>query len=496
MTASADTADAMATPAGDSGGAQVVQMPPPRQTGQITRSPYGFAPTPPQSITSFVAGIAEPLLSVLALLLITTLVDEPIDRATQLLSLGVLVLTFPGTNRFHATPWVALSGIVSSWLVVCSVLALVGFATDSIKFYTPEVLAAWLVAAPLLHFGLALTGHALLRHMARNPALRRAALVIGAGDIGQRMAEVLRERAAVGYDFVGFIEDRDLDRVPGARASEIKGKLAEIREVITRHGVRDAYITLPLGAQPRITQLVSALQDAACTVYFVPDVMRVQVIQGRVRNIDGVPVVGLLESPFIGTNALLKRASDIVLSALILLLIAPIMLSVALGIKLSSPGPVIFKQRRHGLDGREIVIYKFRSMTTMDNGAVVRQATRNDARITPFGRFLRRTSLDELPQFINVLQGRMSIVGPRPHALAHNQQYRELIKSYMVRHKVRPGITGWAQVNGSRGETDTTDKMAERVRLDLEYLRNWSLALDLRIIVRTAFLAFFDRNAY
>ncbi|MGY0194652.1 undecaprenyl-phosphate glucose phosphotransferase [Leptothrix sp. BB-4] len=469
--------------------------PAPRE--RISRSPHGFAPTQPQSITSFVAGIAEPLLSVLALLVITALAGERIDRATQLLSLGVLVLTFPGTNRFHVAPLAALQGIVSSWLVVCSVLALVGFATDSIHFYTPEVLVAWLLVVPLLHLGLALSGHALLRRMARNPALRRAALVIGAGEVGQRMAAVLRNRSAVGYDFVGYIEDRDLERVPGVRADDIQGTLAQIGDVIERLGVRDAYITLPLGAQPRITRLVGALQDAACTVYFVPDVMRVQVIQGRVRNIDGVPVVGLLESPFIGTNALLKRASDLVLATLILLLIAPLMVLIALVIRLSSPGPVFFRQRRHGLDGREIVVYKFRSMTTMDNGAVVRQATRDDDRITPFGRFLRRTSLDELPQFINVLQGRMSIVGPRPHALAHNEQYRELIKAYMVRHKVRPGITGWAQVNGSRGETDTTEKMAERVRLDLEYLRNWSLALDLRIIARTAVVAFFDRrNAY
>jgi putative colanic acid biosynthesis UDP-glucose lipid carrier transferase len=163
---------------------------------------------------------------------------------------------------------------------------------------------------------------------------------------------------------------------------------------------------------------------------------------------------------------------------------------------MSSPGPAIFKQRRNGLDGEEIVVYKFRSMTTQDNGPVVRQATRNDPRITRFGAFLRRTSLDELPQFINVLQGRMSIVGPRPHAVAHNEEYRQLIKAYMVRHKVKPGITGWAQVNGLRGETDTVDKMKARVEYDLEYLRNWSLGLDLQIIVRTVRLMLFDRHAY
>jgi putative colanic acid biosynthesis UDP-glucose lipid carrier transferase len=165
-------------------------------------------------------------------------------------------------------------------------------------------------------------------------------------------------------------------------------------------------------------------------------------------------------------------------------------------VRFSSPGPAIFKQRRNGLDGEEIIVYKFRSMRAQDDGAVVQQATKADPRITPLGAFLRRTSLDELPQFINVLQGRMSIVGPRPHAVAHNEMYRQLIKAYMVRHKVKPGITGWAQIHGHRGETDTIEKMQARVEYDLEYLRNWSLGLDLQIIARTIKLVFFDRNAY
>jgi putative colanic acid biosynthesis UDP-glucose lipid carrier transferase len=214
------------------------------------------------------------------------------------------------------------------------------------------------------------------------------------------------------------------------------------------------------------------------------------------RNMDGVPVVSLLESPFVGLNGLVKRLTDIVLASLILILIAPVLLVVAIGVKLGSPGPVIFRQRRNGLDGDEIVVYKFRSMRVMENGPQVTQATKGDPRVTPFGAFIRRTSLDELPQFVNVLQGRMSIVGPRPHAVAHNEQYRPIIRSYMVRHKVKPGITGWAQVNGCRGETDVVEKMAARVHYDLEYLRNWSLGLDLRIIARTVRQMLFDRSAY
>ena len=207
-------------------------------------------------------------------------------------------------------------------------------------------------------------------------------------------------------------------------------------------------------------------------------------------SINGIPVVAVCETPFFGLNGLLKRASDIVFSLAILILISPLLAAIAIGIKRSSPGPILFKQRRYGVDGRKIVVYKFRSMTVAEDGDVVRQATRNDSRITPFGAFLRRTSLDELPQFINVLQGRMSIVGPRPHAVAHNEMYRKLVKSYMIRHKVKPGITGWAQVNGLRGETETVEKMKARIEYDLDYLRHWSLRLDLQIIWKTIFVVF------
>jgi putative colanic acid biosynthesis UDP-glucose lipid carrier transferase len=269
-----------------------------------------------------------------------------------------------------------------------------------------------------------------------------------------------------------------------------------VANYVYAHGIHEVYLTLPLGSQPRLVELMEALQGTTASLYFVPDVFGISIIQGRLQDMNGVPVVGICETPFTGTNELVKRMSDIVLGSIILLLISPILLGLAIGVKLSSPGPIIFKQRRNGLDGEEIVVYKFRSMRTQDNGAVVKQATKGDPRITPFGAFIRKTSLDELPQFINVLQGRMSIVGPRPHAVAHNEEYRRLIKAYMVRHKVRPGITGWAQVNGYRGETETIDKMQARVEYDLEYLRNWSLGLDLQIIIRTIRLMLFDRNAY
>jgi putative colanic acid biosynthesis UDP-glucose lipid carrier transferase len=251
-----------------------------------------------------------------------------------------------------------------------------------------------------------------------------------------------------------------------------------------------------MSSHPRILKLLDELDDTTTSIYFLPDIFIHELIQARVDMLNGIPIIAICDTPFVGINGLIKRLSDIILATLILILISPLMLVVALGVKQSSHGPVLFRQRRYGLDGNEIVVYKFRSMSVCEDGVDVPQAKKNDVRITPFGAFIRRTSLDELPQFFNVLQGSMSIVGPRPHAIAHNESYRKLIKSYMVRHKVKPGITGWAQVNGFRGETETLEKMQKRIEYDLNYLRNWSIYLDLWIIFRTIFVVLKDRNAY
>jgi len=245
-----------------------------------------------------------------------------------------------------------------------------------------------------------------------------------------------------------------------------------------------------------LTRLASDFVTSHKGMGLVPDIFTYDLIQARIDQMAGMPVIAILETPFTSINAFNKRLADMVLSVIILALISPLMLLIALGVKLGSPGPVIFKQRRYGLNGEEIMVYKFRSMRVMEDGDQIRQATRDDDRITPLGRILRKTSLDELPQFVNVLQGRMSIVGPRPHAVAHNELYRKLISGYMLRHKVKPGITGWAQVNGLRGETDSVDKMAARIQHDLDYMRNWSLSLDLLIIAKTVWLVFRDAKAY
>ena len=450
----------------------------------------------PQSVTAFIATILEPAITVLVYVAALRWQDEPIGRADLTLCFLVVALTWPGINRFRDRLSSAAVGILSSWLTLLAILAGFGYGTRSLDLFDPEVIMAWAIATPLLQLLAVRLGNRFLRSQAAVSGHRRSAVIIGASALGVKVAKSLGQSPVQGLDFLGFFDDRADARVHADSFGHRLGMLLDAAPYIREHGVKEVFITLPLGSQPRIIELLERLQGTTASIYFVPDVFGISIIQGRLQDMNGVPVVGICETPFTGTNRMIKRLSDIVLGSLILLLISPVLAAVALGVKLSSPGPVIFKQRRNGLNGEEIVVYKFRSMTSMDNGPVVRQATKGDARITPFGKFIRKTSLDELPQFINVLQGRMSIVGPRPHAVAHNEMYRQLIKAYMVRHKVKPGITGWAQVNGHRGETDTIEKMQARVEYDLEYLRNWSLGLDLVIILRTVKSVWADAKAY
>ncbi|MFN3860657.1 MAG: undecaprenyl-phosphate glucose phosphotransferase [Roseateles sp.] len=448
----------------------------------------------PQSVESLIAAFLEPGIIVLTFLLVNEHFHEPVMRPGLTLCLLVFALTFPGRNRFNDHPASALVDVLSSWLVLVGILLLCGYATNSLHYFETEVLIWWAVITPVVQVAAIEAGRRIQRWRASRPGARRTAVIVGAGPLGHKVARALRE--AQGVVCLGYFDDRAPERLHPDAGAHVLGTLSELARFVREQGVRDVYITLPLGSQPRIVELLEQVQGTTASLYFVPDVFGISIIQGRLMDMNGVPVVGICETPFTGTNQLVKRISDIVLASIILVLISPLLLLLAIGVKLSSPGPVIFKQRRNGLDGEEITVYKFRSMRTLDDGPVIKQATKDDPRITPFGAFIRRTSLDELPQFINVLQGRMSIVGPRPHAVAHNEEYRKLIKAYMVRHKVKPGITGWAQVNGLRGETDTVDKMKARVEYDLEYLRNWSLALDLQIILRTIRLVVFDRHAY
>jgi putative colanic acid biosynthesis UDP-glucose lipid carrier transferase len=294
----------------------------------------------------------------------------------------------------------------------------------------------------------------------------------------------------------GFFDDRSAERLGLGGAQQLLGGLPDLPGYVNEHGIEIIFVSLPMRHVQRVLDLLDNLRDTTASIYYVPDVFVFDLIQSRTGEILGMPVVAMCETPFFGYRGVIKRLMDFSIASLALVLLAPVLLLVAALVKSTSRGPVIFKQRRYGLDGREIFVYKFRTMTVTEDGDQIRQATRDDERITPLGRILRRLSIDELPQLFNVVEGTMSLVGPRPHAVAHNEEYRKLIKGYMVRHKVLPGITGLAQVSGCRGETRTLQEMQARIEYDLDYLRHWTPTLDLKIIVQTAWLLLNDRKAY
>jgi putative colanic acid biosynthesis UDP-glucose lipid carrier transferase len=384
---------------------------------------------------------------------------------------------------------------VFGWAITIAVLLFLGNASGLSYYYDERVVLAWFVATPVT----LLVSHIAVRRASGGPEKNsevRSVIVIGANAVGIKFAAICDKHSNLFMQMRGFFDDRTDDRHPAGMRHPMLGKMSQIAAYVREHNIKMIFISQPISAQPRIRKLLDELQDTTASVYFLPDVYIFDLMQARFDNVGGMPVIAICETPFMGLNSAIKRASDIVFGLAILLLLVPLMLAVALAVRLTSPGPVIFRQRRYGLYGEEIIVYKFRSMTVTDDGGTIVQAAHNDQRLTPIGAFLRRTSLDELPQLINVLQGRMSIVGPRPHAVAHNELYRKLIKGYMLRHKVKPGITGWAQVNGMRGETATLDKMQKRIQYDLDYLRSWSVWLDLWIILKTVKVVLARDNAH
>jgi putative colanic acid biosynthesis UDP-glucose lipid carrier transferase len=389
-----------------------------------------------------------------------------------------------------------VANIIGSWAMLAGILMLLAAITGTTAQFVNPAVYAWLALAPVAVLFSHLAARAGLLYYLKAAASARRTVIVGVNPLSLRLMAAFESASTPGVSFCGFFDDRNLPRVPGGRSQNLRGAIQDLPEFVKREKIHVIYIALPMVKRARIMWLLESLRDTTASIYFVPDLFVFDLIQGRIVGINGVPVVAVCETPFIGVKSVVKRLSDIVIASAILVLISPILAGIAFAVKWTSPGPILFRQRRYGMDGREIIIYKFRTMSVCEDGDYILQARARDPRVTRIGSILRRTSLDELPQFINVLQGRMSIVGPRPHAVAHNELYRKLIKGYMVRHKVRPGITGWAQINGMRGATESVDKMQRRIEFDLDYLRRWSLSLDLKIIFRTIFVMFRDRNAY
>ena len=388
-------------------------------------------------------------------------------------------------------------GVLARWFLIVAILLALGYVTKNSEGFSRRVVLTWVVTTPAILILAKLLLYEVMRRLLFDPSMVRRVAFVGCNEVSMSLAD----RISAGKEFMGlrvegFFDDRNAVRLGMCGNMRLLGKLPDLAEYVKRRSIDTVFVALPVRHIRRVIQLLDELRDTTASVYYVPDLIAFDLIQARTGEMFGIPVVALCETPFYGYRGVVKRISDIVLAGAMALLAAPLMIALAFLVKRSSPGPVIFKQRRYGLDGREILVYKFRTMTVLEDGPRVVQATREDVRITPIGRIMRRYSLDELPQLLNVLQGQMSLVGPRPHAVAHNEEYRKLIKGYMIRHKVPPGITGLAQINGCRGETARVEDMQARVNYDLEYLRRWTPLLDLKILFLTAVRLLRDEKAY
>lgn len=427
------------------------------------------------------------------------LLAHPFDNPPQLLSAATAIIVYYLLSEITGVyrSWHGVSGerevacAVGTWVVAMpAVLALRG-ARDWFGAPAPPLaplaVVHWFAISACYIAAVRLAIRAVQRTLRAHGLNTRGFAIVGVNELGFQLARNINGMPHLGLKLVGFFDDRPADRIPNipAEIGKTSGNISQLVDHARSGKIDMIYITFPMRAEDRIRRVLAALSDSTASVHIVPDFFVFELLHSRWTDIGGLPVVSVFEHPFYGVDGILKRMMDLVMATLLLVLLAVPMTVVGLAVKLTSPGPVFFRQRRYGMDGREIKVWKFRSMRVCDDGKVIKQATRNDSRLTPIGGFLRKTSLDELPQLFNVIGGTMSLVGPRPHATAHNEQYRKAIQGYMLRHKVKPGITGLAQVNGWRGETDTLDKMQKRVEFDHKYIREWSLWTDVKILLLT-----------
>ena len=433
---------------------------------------------------------------------LTRVYDVEFDRPFLVLSILAATFTLAILPTRNATRQI-ISGrlelattLLLRWAVLVAALLALGYMTKFSENFSRRVVVTWVLVTPVLLVMLSLILQGVARALLRDAAQARRAIIVGCTQASMELAKRLGMHVELGISVAGFFDDRGSDRLGCAKQAQLLGRFEDVAAFVNQRNIDVIFVALAPGQLPRVRELVHELGDTTASIYFLPDVSGFDCIQQRASEILGMPVVAMCETPFHGYRGLIKRLMDVTIATGALLVLSPLLLAIAIAVKRGSPGPVLFRQRRYGLDGREINVLKFRTMTVCENGELVTQASRNDMRVTPIGKHLRRWSLDELPQLINVLQGTMSIVGPRPHAVAHNEEYRKLIKRYMVRHKVLPGITGLAQVRGCRGETARVEHMEARVLFDLEYMRRWSPMLDLEIILATAVAVIKTDNAY
>lgn len=405
---------------------------------------------------------------------------------------GFYKLSYDSPKRM-ITKKIVISIICSFLLMKCAVIQLVHLKGEGTSVLTPFIF--W--EANLISMFIIFSFRLIVQWFYTKEVYSQKIAILGLTPGGLSVEKGLLDKYGPNFkNNISYYDDRGAERFGYITKSAYSGTVEQLLEVCLKGEVDEVYIALPMVARDRIRSFLHILSDTTVDTFIVPDLYTYNLSHSQLKTVGSVQTFSVFASPFEGMGALIKRMIDLVVGSAITLMILPVLIAVAIGVKLSSPGPVLFKQDRYGLGGKEIKVWKFRSMRVMENSDVVTQATKNDPRVTKFGSFIRRTSLDELPQFINVLQGHMSIVGPRPHAVAHNEEYRKIVANYMIRHKVKPGITGLAQISGYRGETDTVDKMEKRVQYDIRYMQNWTPFYDIKIIFLTIFKGFVSETAY
>ena len=429
---------------------------------------------------------------VITLLVVHTLykIQQFPDTYLVLAIVTVLAMSFVynvnGVYRYQPALIDRFLNLLRGWLTVLALLVAIGFATKTSDNFSREVLIIWSISGLIGQFGVYLIISLLQTNF---ELLAAPTLLIGARPLGAHLVKHINTNKWISEKFIGVVEDDS--ELAGQWNEEIPvlGTLDDIDSLLVTHDIRRVYIVLPLKLANQVEPLYTRLADKNVDVIWAPDIFGVSLLNHSITEVAGVPLISLAETPMIGDSVLIKAVLDYSVAAAALVILAPLMLSIAALIKLTSPGPVLFRQLRHGIDGKLFPVLKFRSMQLHEEASnKLTQATKQDDRITPIGRFIRKTSIDELPQLLNVLAGDMSIVGPRPHAAVHNEYYSNKIQAYMTRHRVKPGLTGLAQVNGFRGETVKLEQMESRVQYDLIYINNWSIWLDLKIMLRTVFV--------
>lgn len=386
--------------------------------------------------------------------------------------------------------------VLGAWILTFFCLVLMSWAIKYTAAFSRVQVGLWVLIGAAMLLGVRWAIRTLLRVHRRRGRNLRQAVVIGAGELARQWIDTVNSHPDLGLHPLAAFDD-DPDKIGGScGGTPVVGSCDEAVRFCNDRRVPMVFVTLPLRAEKRMHDILRQFLNSSANLYIIPDIFTFQLMSLNAFQACGTPVIALSASSMSSRKEALKRTEDLILGILALLVASPLMLFIAAGIKLTSPGPVFFRQWRHGLGGEEIRVWKFRTMRVTEDGRSFRQAVRNDSRVTPFGALLRRTSLDELPQLFNVLAGNMSLVGPRPHPVAQDESFRELLPGYMWRLKIKPGITGWAQVNGWRGETDTVEKMEQRVRHDFHYIENWTLSFDMKILWLTLRRGFVNPNAY